>query len=142
LRCSVSARCTVVSYKTEQSFFRTFTMSSHQRRSPFATFLQERDLARQLKGPPLFVKQSSSTEKQKELQNQCDKRPVHIAHPLPNDVLFGRGRPLQSHRGNLRFHRIINKFREQYKNARKDEKVGTTETSDAITQQDSLILLY
>jgi hypothetical protein len=108
-------------------------MSSLQHHSPFAAFLQERGLARRLKGPPPFVKQSSSTEKQKELQNQCDKRPYKIAHPLPNDVLFGRGRPLQSHHGNLRFHRIINKFREQYKNARKDEKVGTTETPDAIT---------
>jgi hypothetical protein len=103
------------------------SMSSHQQHSLFATFMQECDLPRRLKGPP---------------QNQSDKRPYHIAHPLPNDVLFGRGRPLQSHHGNLRFHRIINKFREQYKNARKDEKVGTAETPDAITRQDSLFLLH
>jgi hypothetical protein len=61
---------------------------------------------------------------QKEDKNQTKKRPYFIAQPLPNDVLFGRGRPLQSHHGNLRFHRIINKFREQYKNARKSEKVN------------------
>jgi hypothetical protein len=69
---------------------------------------------------------TSSVDEQKEAPKQNKKRPYIITQPLPNDVLFGRGRPLQSHHGNLRFHRIINKFREQYKNARKDEKVGTT----------------
>jgi hypothetical protein len=46
-----------------------------------------------------------------------------IIHPLPNDVLLGRGRPLQTHPGNLRFHAICNIYREAYKTSRKREKV-------------------
>jgi hypothetical protein len=73
------------------------------------------------------MKQNCSADvvdEQKEAVKQ-KKRPCNITQPLLNDVLFGRGRPLQSHHGNLRFHRIINKFRKPYKNARKDDKVGT-----------------
>jgi hypothetical protein len=68
-------------------------------------------------------------DEQKKAQDQTAKRTNRITHPLPNDVLFGRGRPLQAHHGNLRFHRIVNRFREKYKNARKDEKVGTSEAT-------------
>jgi hypothetical protein len=95
--------------------------------------VQEQALARQLQVPPLFIQQSLIAA-QTEEQDQNTKRPHLISNPLPNDVLFGRGRPLQAHHGNLRFHRIINKFRDKYKNAPKDEKVGTTETLETDTQ--------
>jgi hypothetical protein len=105
-------------------------ISSHQH-PLFPTFLeQEQTLARRLHRTYIFMQTSTSTalvDEQTEVQNQNTSRPNLICQPLPNDVLFGRGRPLQAHYGNLRFHRIINKFREEYKNARKDEKVGTAE---------------
>jgi hypothetical protein len=114
--------------------------STQQHLSPLTTlFLQEQALARPLPAASIFTRQNYSAllvDEQKEAKNQ-KKPPCIITQPLPNDVLFGRGRPLQSHRGNLRFHRIINKFREQYKNARKDEKVGTREPTDAIPRKDS-----
>lgn len=46
-----------------------------------------------------------------------------IYRPTANDVLFGRGRPLQQHPGNLRFHKIINRNRQPYMNSRKEDKV-------------------
>jgi len=48
-----------------------------------------------------------------------------IVHPLLNDVLLGRGRPLQTHSGNIRLHSICNKYREVYKTAQRREKVST-----------------
>eukprot|EP00536_Pseudo-nitzschia_multiseries_P010185 jgi/Psemu1/25290/gm1.25290_g len=47
-----------------------------------------------------------------------------IYSPHTYDVLFGRGRPLQKHPGNLRFHKIVNKARDTYIHARKEEKIG------------------
>jgi hypothetical protein len=119
--------------------------SQQQHLSPLTTlFLQEQALARLLPAASTSTRQYSSAEvvdEQKEEVNQ-KKRPCIITQPLPNDVLFGRGRPLQSHCGNLRFHRIINKFREQYKNARKDEKVGTREPTDAKPRKDPTLVTH
>lgn len=44
--------------------------------------------------------------------------------PRKYDVLLGRGRPLQNHPGNLRFHTIINRARASYVNSRKEGKAG------------------
>ena len=71
---------------------------------------------------------SSSNKKrppaQLKLDDSEDTQPGSIiAQPRPHDVLFGRGRPLQAHPGNLRFHKIVNQHREDYKTARKDDKV-------------------
>jgi hypothetical protein len=44
--------------------------------------------------------------------------------PRKYDVLLGRGRPLQDHPGNLRFHKIINRSRSAYLNSRKEGKAG------------------
>ena len=44
--------------------------------------------------------------------------------PRKYDVLLGRGRPLQNHPGNLRFHKIINRARASYVNSRKEGKAG------------------
>jgi hypothetical protein len=49
---------------------------------------------------------------------------VVVTTPRPNDVLFGRGRPLQGHPGNIRFHQIVNRYRDEYMTARKEEKVS------------------
>jgi hypothetical protein len=37
--------------------------------------------------------------------------------PLPSDVLFGRGKPIREHTGNLRFHAIVEELSPRYKNA-------------------------
>jgi hypothetical protein len=98
---------------------------------------QDQALARTLQRDCFFMQGNTNAalvEEEMEVQNQIAKRLIRVSRPLPNDVLFGRGRPLQAHHGNLRFHRIINKFREEYKNARKDEKVGTPETPDVPSQ--------
>jgi hypothetical protein len=68
--------------------------------------------------PPGQLKRSDSDED--------DPKQNVVSQPLPHDVLFGRGRPLQAHPGNLRFHRIVNNFRDDYKVARKDDKVCAT----------------
>ena len=53
-----------------------------------------------------------------------DSEEEKIFVPRKYDVLFGRGRPLQDHPGNLRFHRIVNRARASYVNARKEDKIG------------------
>jgi hypothetical protein len=107
----------------------------HQHLFPLSTLLmQEQALARQLQGDSIFMQQNNIAalvDEQKGAQDQNVKQSYLITHPLPNDVLFGRGRPLQAHHGNLRFHRIVNRFREKYRNARKDEKVSTAGATHA-----------
>lgn len=46
-----------------------------------------------------------------------------VEHPQRNDVLLGRGRPLQRHPGNVRFHQIVDRYRNIYVNAKKHEKL-------------------
>ena len=53
-----------------------------------------------------------------------DSEEENIFVPRKYDVLFGRGRPLQDHPGNLRFHRIVNRARASYISARKEDKIG------------------
>ncbi|KAG7373712.1 hypothetical protein IV203_012807 [Nitzschia inconspicua] len=97
---------------------------------------EELDLARQqLLATPSFMPNATTLalkDEHKEdsttASSEHRQRPNFITTPLPNDVLFGRGRPLQAHHGNLRFHRIVNRFREAYKNARKDDKATVTAT--------------
>jgi hypothetical protein len=135
-------------YHTDVVISLTFLtlLSSHLHLSPFGTLLLQEDaLSRRSPGASNAVQQYSNAalvDDQMDAQNQNEKRPYIISQPLPNDVLFGRGRPLQSHCGNLRFHRIINNFREQYKNARKDDKVGTLEPSDAMLDTTPVIFTY
>ncbi len=47
-----------------------------------------------------------------------------IYEPRKYDVLLGRGRPLQDHPGNLRFHKIVNRARASYLKSRKEGKAG------------------
>jgi hypothetical protein len=112
---------------------------------PLSTLLkQNQPLARRLQSDFLFMQKDTSAppvNEQTFVQSQNTIRPKLITHPMPNDVLFGRGRPLQAHHGNLRFHRIVNKFREEYKKARKDDKVGTAETHVTNAQHQTVIFL-
>jgi hypothetical protein len=55
-----------------------------------------------------------------------------IVVPGPHDVLLGRGKPLQKHPGNLRYHHIIESFEDRYESAMKLEK---TTIAKEIVQQ-------
>ena len=58
---------------------------------------------------------STDGEPKKATEENVDAPRFSTTHPARNDVLFGRGRPLQSHTGNIRFHSILNRYRRQYK---------------------------
>jgi hypothetical protein len=47
--------------------------------------------------------------------------------PEDTDVLMGRGRPFQSHPGNLRLHRIVNLHKAQYVQSRRYDKLAIAE---------------
>ena len=47
---------------------------------------------------------------------------ARVVLPLTSDVLLGRGKPLQKHPGNIRYHHIIDTYNDQYENALKLEK--------------------
>jgi hypothetical protein len=47
-----------------------------------------------------------------------------IVVPGTHDVLLGRGKPLQKHPGNLRYHHIIESFEDRYESAMKLEKTN------------------
>ena len=49
---------------------------------------------------------------------------IMIEQPRDNDVLFGRGVPLQNHQGNRRYRRFINRYRQDYIDARWSDKAG------------------
>jgi hypothetical protein len=55
-----------------------------------------------------------------------------IVVPGPCDILLGRGKPLQKHPGNLRYHRIIESFEDRYEAAMKMEK--TTIAAEIVQQ--------
>ena len=48
--------------------------------------------------------------------------PTEVSTPRPSDVLFGRGRTIQDHPGNIRLHALIEKNRVRYEEAPKWEK--------------------
>jgi hypothetical protein len=49
---------------------------------------------------------------------------IAIETPRPADVLFGRGRPYQSHFGNVRLHRIVDRHKERYSLSRRFDKLA------------------
>lgn len=51
-----------------------------------------------------------------------------IVVPGTCDVLLGRGKPLQKHPGNLRYHHIVESCHGQYENAQKLEKTNLART--------------
>mmetsp|Transcript_87484 Transcript_87484/g.131231 ORF Transcript_87484/g.131231 Transcript_87484/m.131231 type:complete len:468 (+) Transcript_87484:35-1438(+) len=57
-------------------------------------------------------------------QHDSDENIPRIILPSTDDVLLGRGKPLQKHPGNLRYHHIIETYNEQYEKAMKLEKTN------------------
>eukprot|EP00934_Nitzschia_sp_Nitz4_P003174 Nitzschia sp. Nitz4//scaffold49_size126201//114290//115996//NITZ4_003661-RA/size126201-snap-gene-0.54-mRNA-1//1//CDS//3329553206//3164//frame0 len=51
-----------------------------------------------------------------------------IPTPSRNDVLFGRGRPIQEHHGNIVFNNLLEAVRDQYDGLRRAEKTSMTYT--------------
>jgi hypothetical protein len=48
---------------------------------------------------------------------------IKISTPARLDVLFGRGKPYQSHFGNIRLHKFVKRQKERYTTARRHEKL-------------------
>ena len=57
--------------------------------------------------------------------------------PQPNDVLFGRGRNVQDHPGNLRLHQLIENNRTRYEDAPKWEKTVIASEIVAIIKEEN-----
>lgn len=82
--------------------------------------------------PPLSKTTAEEEQRDASLANvdergddeDADTEEEKIFVPRKYDVLFGRGRPLQDHPGNLRFHRIVNRARASYLMSRKEDKIG------------------
>lgn len=51
-----------------------------------------------------------------------------ILNPSRNDVLFGRGRPIQEHPGNVVFNSLLEAVRDRYDSLRRSEKTALTYT--------------
>ena len=54
-----------------------------------------------------------------------------VGCPTSCDVLFGRGKPFQSHPGNIRLHKIVDLYKARYSQARRHKK---TEMAEEIVQ--------
>jgi hypothetical protein len=66
-----------------------------------------------------------------QLRRQDEKIPNDIERivlPGSVDVLFGRGKPIQEHPGNLRYHYILDNYQDSYEGAKKFEKQEISET--------------
>ena len=51
-------------------------------------------------------------------------RPYLIYDPLPNDILFGRGKPIQQRPGNVRFRHMIDTYKHKYEQSEKGVITG------------------
>jgi hypothetical protein len=114
-----------LSFKSPQSFFVVFvqeyTFALDKESSMERSSRNETDSGDDRKQDPQTLPPAAKL--QDDDHDMKLKHQTRILHPSPYDVLLGRGRPLQAHPGNLRFHSICNKHREAYKTARKREKV-------------------
>jgi hypothetical protein len=68
-----------------------------------------------------------------QLRRQEEKGPndidiERIVLPGSVDVLFGRGKPIQEHPGNLRYHYILDMYQDPYEGAKKFQKMEISET--------------
>jgi hypothetical protein len=52
---------------------------------------------------------------------------ARIANPSPRDVIFGRGKPFQSHPGNVYLHKIVNMHKDRYFKSRRYDKLAIAE---------------
>jgi hypothetical protein len=57
-------------------------------------------------------------------QHESNDNVPRIILPRTDDVLLGRGKPLQKHPGNIRYHHIIETYNEKYEKAMKLEKTS------------------
>jgi hypothetical protein len=53
-------------------------------------------------------------------------KPDVICDPLPNDILFGRGIPIQQRPGNVRFREMIDTYKDKYEQSEKGAKVAVS----------------
>jgi hypothetical protein len=66
-----------------------------------------------------------------QLRREEEKGPTDIERivlPGSVDALFGRGKPIQEHPGNLRYHYILDMYQDQYEGAKKFQKMEISET--------------
>ncbi|KAG7338948.1 hypothetical protein IV203_002677 [Nitzschia inconspicua] len=54
--------------------------------------------------------------------NEIPRDAVRGSDLSPDDILLGRGVPMQRHPGNIRMHHLINSYRHQYRKASRSEK--------------------
>ena len=59
--------------------------------------------------------------------NNKHSRNGRIVHPTSNDVLFGRGKPFQSHEGNVFLHKLVKLHKDRYVNSRRYDKLAIAE---------------
>jgi hypothetical protein len=74
---------------------------------------------------------SSNTE-EKKTKEEDDSSCIHprskrILRPKPNDVLLGRGKPIQDHSGNIRLRKLVDFHRARYLKARREVKSNIAE---------------
>ena len=79
---------------------------------------------------------SSTDCPQESSRKTLDESEVAVV-PQPNDVLFGRGRNVQDHPGNLRLHQLIEENRSRYENAPKWEKTVIASEIVAIIKEEN-----
>lgn len=79
------------------------------------------------------------TQRRKERQVEPTRRRVHV--PGNFDVLFGKGSPVQNHRGNIKFRGLIADCRKAYEKADKDKKRRIIEEIVSTVRQSSGLFL-
>ena len=68
--------------------------------------------------------ESSDGHKKAEADAKPGSPTERITTPTQMDVLFGRGKPYQTHPGNLRLHSVVKRHKDRYTNARRHEKLA------------------
>lgn len=78
---------------------------------------------RKKSGRPQRDSESSSSSSAPSSSSSSSSSSLSPIEARPYDVLLGRGKALQSHKGNIRFHKIVNQFRPAYLASRRQDKV-------------------
>ena len=73
------------------------------------------------------TKTSSSVNDSEEDSSCIHPRSKRILRPKPNDVLLGRGKPIQDHSGNIRLRKLVDFHRARYLKARREAKSNIAE---------------
>jgi hypothetical protein len=67
----------------------------------------------------------NSEQRSRSLENT--ETMTRITNPSSRDVLFGRGKPFQSHPGNVYLHKIVNMHKDRYLKSRRYDKLAIAE---------------